>query len=60
MKKYITPTATVTHMNAYSSILAASNSTITGGGSNAGQDNPTAETKRFGGWNKDIWADDEE
>ena len=60
MKKYITPTASVIHMNACSSILAGSNGTITGGGSNAGQDNPTAESKRFGGWDDDIWVDDEE
>lgn len=60
MKKYIIPAVCVMHMNARSSILAGSNGTITGGGSNAGQVNPTAESKRFIGLDDDFWMDDEE
>ncbi len=60
MKKYISPNIKVVNVESRSTILAGSNDTITGGGSNADQVNPTAESKRFVGWEDDIWMDDEE
>lgn len=54
MKKYKSPTIRIVNVNAATSIMAGSNGTLTGGGSNAGQNNPTAESKGS------MWFDDEE
>lgn len=60
MKKYNSPKIHIVNVDTATSLLAGSNGTLTGGGSNAGQDNPTAESKRFIGWDDDIWMDDED
>ena len=58
MKKYISPVVGVMNAKVESPVLAASNGKLTGGGSNAGQVHPTAESKGFGAWDDDIWMDD--
>lgn len=54
MKKYNSPDIRIIKIDAAASIMAGSNGTLTGGGSNAGQNNPTAESK------ESMWFDDEE
>lgn len=58
MKKYNAPSIEVTQIDYKESILAESDKTITSGGSNAGQNNPTAESKSIDWSNdddEDIW-----
>lgn len=60
MEKYISPDIRIEEVDAAMPLLAGSNRTLTGGGSNAGQSNPTAESRPLGGLDDDIWMDDED